>query len=139
MTAPALTLATFITAHQLGFTVTPADANPNLAANEEWARTASHWRCVLKRHGRRLTVPFSQGEAYMEPPTLAEVLKCVASDSATYEYARSFSEWCHANGYDTDSRKAERTYRVIGRQAASLKSLLGEPAYQELLWNTERL
>lgn len=92
---------------------------------------------------------FSQGSAHTEDPTLADVLDCLASDASGYENAKpvgsrvgekdAFSSWAEDYGYDTDSRKTEKTFRAIKRQAEQLKRTLGEEAYQELLWNTERL
>jgi hypothetical protein len=92
---------------------------------------------------------FSQGSAHTSDPTLADVLDCLASDASGYEDARytreshlnapSFDAWASEYGYDTDSRKAEKTFRAIKRQAEQLKRTLGQEAYEELLYNTERL
>lgn len=60
------------------------------------------------------------------PPDLASVLDCLASDSSSYDNARDFEDWCADFGMDTDSRKAERTYRVCGEQAKALRHLLGK-------------
>lgn len=73
------------------------------------------------------------------PPETASVLDCLASDAASYDNARDFEDWCADFGMDTDSRKAARTYRVCGEQAKALRHFLGNLAYQELLFNTERL
>jgi len=72
-------------------------------------------------------------------PDAAHVLDCLASDASSYENAQSFEDWASEFGYDTDSRKAERIYRIVKRQAEQLKRTLGDEAYQELLWNTKRL
>lgn len=131
-------LTEFVRAHAISFSVKPADSNPNMA-QDDWHASATHWLCVLRRHGARMTVPFSQGSAHTKPPTVEDVLDCLASDCAGYENARGFLDWCAEYGYSDDSRRAERTYKLIGRQAASLKRLLGEPTYNVLLWHTERL
>jgi hypothetical protein len=65
-------------------------------------------------------------------PTVADVLDCLASDSAGVENADSFEGWCSEYGYDTDSRKALATYKQCEKQADRLKSLVGA-AYETLL------
>jgi hypothetical protein len=42
-------------------------------------------------------------------------------------------------GYDTDSRKALRTYNLCKRQADKLERMLGSDLFTALLYNTERL
>lgn len=130
-----LSLKQFIARQGLRFSADWADSNPNAV---DFPAGSSHWRCVL-RHGRRqLTVPFSQGPAICHEPELEDVLDCLASDAATYENARSFEEWCADLGFNDDSRKAERVYRTVEKQAAGLRRLLGDDTYETLLWETER-
>jgi len=38
---------------------------------------------------------------------------------------RRSEDWCAEYGYDTDSRKAERTFRAVERQTKALKRMLG--------------
>jgi hypothetical protein len=134
MQATKRSLGEFATSHAVSFSAKPTDANPN---TDDW-EGAHHWLCVLRRHGARMSVPYSQGSAIVNPPTVEDLLSCMADDCAGYENARSFADWARDYGYDEDSRKAERIYKIIARQAASLKRLLGESAYRNLLWNTER-
>ena len=75
---------------------------------------------------------------YGTEPTVEEVLDCLAMDSQGVS-GNSFEDWCDEYGYDTDSRKAHRTYRICDRQAEKLKALLGDSAYETLLYNVERL
>ena len=60
------------------------------------------------------------------PPTLTDVMGCLCADASGYDSARTFEEWAGEYGYDTDSRKAESTYRTIGEQAKQLRHLLGD-------------
>jgi len=131
------TLAQLIQAQRIGFRCVPADSNPN-SDSDTWRDGASHWRCVITRAGRRMTVPFSQGAAHTQPPTLEDVLDCLALDASGYENARGFADWCSEYGYDTDSRKAERTWKAVVRQSVSLGRLLGAAIYEVLLYHTER-
>jgi hypothetical protein len=132
------TLADFIERHGITGRALIATDNPNMA-NDQWARTASHWRVVLRCGGRRWTVPFSQGSAHTEPPTVADVLDCVASDIAGYRNARDVRDFASEYGYD-DHGLAQRTFELIARQDKRLTTLLGDDtAVETLLWNTERL
>lgn len=97
---------------------------------------------------------FSQGMGHTDNPTLIEVLDCLAVDASGYENAvsatssyqnrggvsgSSFVNWAEEYGYSEDSRAAEKIFKTVKRQANQLKRVLGEEAYQELLYNTERL
>jgi hypothetical protein len=79
------------------------------------------------------------GLAHTQEPTTEDVLNSLASDAAGIENARSFEAWCNHYGYDTDSRRAEKTFNVCERQAEKLKSFLGEELYKQYLFNTESL
>lgn len=111
--------------------------NPNMDHGDP---AASHYRVVLKRGRKRMTLYFSKGSLhYGKYPETGEVLDCLASDSAGIENARGdFEEWASEYGYDTDSRSAEKIFKICGRQAEKLKNFLGDEAYEELLWNTGR-
>lgn len=134
--APLLSLAGFIRNHQITATSRRVDTNPTAP---DWT-DADHWRVELRRPGRKMTVYFSMGYAHKgKPPEVADVLDCLASDSAGIEQARDFADWCAEYGYDTDSRKAHRTFKVCERQAARLHKFLSDDAYNQLLYRTERL
>lgn len=138
------TIADFIARNGLLLTATRAKSNPALT-NDGWQ--ADHWECRITDAGHNkpaMVIPFSCGtgrrvNGVAQPPTLADVLGCLASDSASVENSQSFDDWCADFGYDTDSRKAERTYNACKGQAAALRTLLGDTEYETLLWNVERL
>ena len=138
MDTQTITLDQFITEQQLVMSVRPIKRNPHM--QEQMPR---NFNCTIEFEGRGyhepLTVYFSQGSAHKKPPTLAEVLDCLASDASGVGNAQSFEEWASEYGYDTDSRKAECTYRICEKQAQELKALLGRDAYNQLLYGTERL
>lgn len=98
-----------------------ADENPNMSVMPEGS---THWKCVLSYKGRRMTVHFSMGPAHHKEPTAEDVLDCLFSDASSAD--ESFEEWCGCYGYDTDSRKAELTYKAVQKQTAGLRRLLGE-------------
>lgn len=121
----------FITA-----TATQVNSNPNML--DDFAG-ADHWRVTLRRPGnRKMTVYFSMGSAHNgKEPEVADVLDSLASDASGIENARSFEDWCGEYGYDTDSRKAHRTYTICKREAERLQKFL-DAGYERLLWNVER-
>ena len=138
MDTQTITLDQFITEQQLVMSVRPIKRNPHM--QEQMPR---NFNCTIEFEGRGyhepLTVYFSQGSAHKKPPTLAEVLDCLASDASGVDNAQSFEAWASEYGYDTDSRKAEKTYNICVQQAQELKALLGQDAYNQLLNGTERL
>ncbi len=99
----------------------------------------NHYKCRITVGRRGFSLYFSQGYGIKHEPELAGVLDCLASDAAGYENAQSFEDWASEYGYDLDSRKAEKIYRTVKRQAEQLKRTLGDDAYKQLLWHTERL
>lgn len=106
---------------------------------EDWRDAgARHFVVTLRRGRKSMRVRFHQGSAYTEDPTAADVLDCLASDAAGYENARGFVAWAQEYGYDVDSRRAEKTYKTIARQAARLRAFLTDEKYDVLLWQTER-
>lgn len=130
------TIGQFAIDHKLRMICNPTDHNPNL----EDSATMDHWKCEIRsaERDKKMTVTFSRGPAFAgAAPPIDEVLSCLASDSASTE--ESFEDWCASLGYDSDSRKAERTYNVCVKQAEKLKNLLGDEAYEELLYQTEPL
>jgi len=136
MTHATRTLAQFIAANRIRISSEWTASNPNM---DDSARM-DHWKVTLRSGKRQMTLTFSKGFGHNgAEPTADEVLDCLASDSASVENARDFEDWAQEFGYDTDSRKAEKTYRQCERQAEKLKRLLGEEAYKALLWDTERL
>lgn len=73
----------------------------------------------------------------VKKPTVADILDCLASDASGD--GQSFDDWASDFGYDTDSRKAEETYRTIQKQTKELRQLIGRDAFADLVYNTERM
>lgn len=136
MTTTNRTIEEFITHHGITFSAVRANSNPHM---DDMGPDAKHWLCYLGADSDQMHVPFSQGSSHTEPPTATDVLDCLALDASSVENASSFEEWAEEFGYDTDSRKAEKTYVICKDQALQLRDLLGAEAFEELLWNVERL
>ena len=134
-----ITLEQFIAEQQLEMSVLPVKRNPHMSGDQ----LPRNFECTITMIGRGyhepMTVYFSQGSAHKKSPTLADVLACLASDASGVDNARSFEDWASEYGYDTDSRKAEKTYNICVQQAQELKALLGQDVYDQLLYGTERL
>lgn len=119
-----MTIKMFCNRHGITATAEWADSNPNMS---DMPAGSSHWRVTLRRRNprRSLTVPFSMGPAHSHEPTAPEVLDCLVSDASSFDSASSFEDWCSDFGYDTDSRKAEQTFKAVERSAARLRRFLG--------------
>ena len=130
-TTSTTTLDQFIVDHELTMSYGFAESNPNM----DDSQGMDHWRVNIRSLQRSTTmdVVFSKGSAHNgEPPTLAEVLDCLASDASSFAGA-DFEDWCAELGFDTDSRRAERIYKATERQSDDLLELLGNEAYADLL------
>ena len=120
----------FVRKHRVSINNKWSDSNPYMPDS----LNMNHWKVTLKHNGRQYTTYYSMGYGLSGEPTAADALDCLASDAAGYENARSFEDWAGDYGYDTDSRKAERIFRIVGKQADKLKTLLGDNLYNTLLW-----
>ena len=128
-----MTMQEFIQTNKLDYTRRKAIKNPSMPDMPRHF----YFSIVNRTTGNKMGVYFSQGSAHTKAPTLDEVLECLASDAAGVENAKTFEDWCGDYGYDTDSRKAEKTWKTVAQQADKLKSLLGAE-YETLLWKIER-
>jgi hypothetical protein len=122
-------LARFIRKHGIKFAYKAADANPAMGDNMD------HYRCRLRVGERKIVVTFSKGYGHNgRPPELREVLACLASDSHNLE---SFNTFCDEYGYDSDSRKAARTYQACCKISEKLAYLLGADGREDLIYNVD--
>jgi len=128
----------FIKSAGLSMSAAWTDHNPNM--DDEGRAPMDHWRCTIRSGKSRMSLVFSMGAGHDgKRPELADVLDCLASEAAGLENSQNFDDWCAEYGYDTDSRRAERTFKAIERHTRSLRRVLSESAYRTLLWDVERL
>lgn len=99
--------------------------------------SARHFRCRISLKTRSFSLYFSQGSALTEPPTIIDVLNCLALDASGIESAGTFESWASEYGYSSDSRQAEKIYRTTRRQTQQLRRVLGDAAFRDLIENTE--
>ena len=94
-----------------------------------------NWYSVtLKRGRRQLTVPFGMGYGLSNEPTAQDVLESLLSDASSAD--QDFEDWCGEYGYDTDSRKAERTYDQVRHLTGKLRQFLGDD-FDAYLYETD--
>lgn len=117
---------------------------------ESWARehgpkrgAGSHgWRTTREHFIKRPRT--LDGAAYFDSvkdqfrPDIADLLDCLAMESDVFGY-ESFEDWAESFGYDTDSRKAEATYKACQTIARDLRRVLGRDDFESLVHNVERL
>lgn len=84
-----------------------------------------HWKVTLRHKGRRMIIYYSQGPAVAGEPKMEDVLGCIARDAADADGYETFEEWCNALGLSEDSRKAERIYKAVSKQAEAFQRLCG--------------
>ncbi len=150
------TLSAFIAKHGLTFKTEAVD--PTRKERGNWQSGSSHWAVVIKYGKKQMTVRFHQGPLCEDPPTLENVLDCVASDCSGLENSKDFDDYCKEYGLgmytpppqhgrqsyrDGDSIKGEiasakELYNAVKAQSGKLKRFLGEDVYKELLWDTGR-
>ena len=128
-------LEQFVDTNKIRFSADWISQRPDGLMND----SAHHYKCRLMCGRRGYTLYFSQGSAHTSEPSVFDVLDCLASDASGYENARSFEEWAEEYGYDTDSRSAEKIWKAVKRGSEQLKRTVGKEAYNQLLWNMERL
>jgi hypothetical protein len=90
---------------------------------EDWP-DAHPYKVRLRYQGRKLTVPFYMGPALESEPSAADVLACLVSD--VYAGEQTFEDFAYDMGFDTDSRKAEATWRACAKLAPRVRRFLGE-------------
>ena len=134
MPTDTVSIAEFVATNRISIKSERTYQNPNRPN----ANNMDHWKCVLNMSNKKMTVYFSMGYGHKgAEPKAEEVLRCLASDSASI--TENFEEWAADLGYDSDSRKALKTYKACEHSAKRLENFLGYDLYQQLLYETESL
>lgn len=124
-------LEEFIQQRGIGFTCETVYTRPDGLMDD----LAFHYKCRITQGKRGFTLYFSQGSGHSAAPTASDVLSCIADDAASFENARDFEDWATEYGFDTDSRKAEKIFRITKRQSETLRRVLGDDTYNYLIWD----
>ena len=112
----------------------PGEWNPGWPYDE--------WRCTLTIAGgvrRSITVTYRLGIGHQgKRPAKDHVMDALLSDASGLADGESYEEWCKSLGFDTDSRRAEKTYVATLKQTERLKEFLGSK-FDAYMYETERL
>lgn len=128
------TIGQFVRANSITIDSLGVSDNPNMRG----AREMDNWKVVLHSGNRHMETYFSKGSGHNGArPTAAEVLSCLASDSAGVAGAEDFAQWAADYGY-TVGKEARRIYNTCLKQAGQLQTFLGSELYEELLYHTDR-
>lgn len=119
MNAQQKTIPEFIKENNISITSESIAENPN---SKDWV-DANHYKVKLKNGSKTMTIYFSQGLGITHEPDVPSVLNCLASDSTCESY--TFNEFCDEFGYDSDSIKANETYKACLKNSKKLKKFLG--------------
>ena len=130
------TIKQFCRSHRITARSALVDSNPNM---DNMPNGSRHWKVVLRREGRQITIPFSTGPAIESEPTAEDLMNCLGMDAAGYENTQGFEDWASEFGHGPDSRKAEKVYCAVRKQTVKLAKFLTVDQYNELLWETESL
>jgi len=97
---------------------------------EQWARTEAPAHIRRKARKPRGSADHREALAIATKayrPTAVDVVGCLLLESDAIDC--SFEEWADALGYDSDSRSAERIYRICREHALELRGALGSDAF----------
>lgn len=91
----------------------------------------NHYRVLVKRGNKDMTVFYSMGPAYTSEPDAEDVFNSLLMDTSDIEDC-SFEEWAENYGYDTDSRRAERCYEECQKILLNLKAMFSASELDDL-------
>lgn len=153
------TIAQFIEKHGLIFSVSLVSSPvvKNIKEHRDvnvdgWRSLAFEWRVTITEGERfhpvrkTYTLPYWMGSKHVKDtvpvkPTLESVLDSLKLDVSCIGFdghsVQTFEAFAAEAGYDTDSRKAEATYKECVDEARKLYDFLGRDAYMELMNETE--
>lgn len=117
----------FLTAHPVTLEVLTHKLDKD---GEGWEHNA--YNVKLTHKGRSIEQAYKMGVGLTGHPQAGDVLESLALDSRIGN-AGSFEGFCAELGYDTDSRKAEASYRECQAITSKLIAWLGADVYAQLM------
>lgn len=82
------------------------------------------YRFTIKRGGKSYSGRFGQSIVATNAgnePTVSDILSCLTKNDPG-----TFDEFCSEFGYDTDSRRAEKTYKAVVKEWAGVDRVFGD-------------
>lgn len=109
---------------QLGvsFSSKPVDGR----TDGDWHPDSRHFAFTFHRGDKTLTGTYSMGSAVKGPVNPQDVFSSILLDTSEIENGADFEEWAGDLGFDTDSRKAERTYKACVAEWESLQAMFSQ-------------
>lgn len=128
-------LSNFIRKYKLQVTCKPGPYRSG------WMRGANYYRCQLRGPHGAFTVPFLTGSGWTQDPTTKDVVGSLQLDASFAAQAGSAEDMARDLGLDLSDRKqrlqAYNVYRSCEATCQKLRRVLGDDAYEQLLWSVE--
>lgn len=117
--------------YSMGIGHIPKDSAPR--GQRGWTRDRVQWITEVMKTGKAGGWSETFGPLNTKPilPKLKDVMYCLCSDAQVLN-SGGFEDWANEYGYDTDSRKAEDTYRECLDLALKLKAGVGVTLLESL-------
>ena len=89
---------------------------------DEWKKTANKYKARIIYNKKSMTISFYTGNGWKKDPELEDILGSILQDITYLDYG--FEDFASELGYDPDSRKAEKIYKEVQKQAKKINRLL---------------
>jgi len=122
----------FLTKYGLKIRVTSLGEDINPLWDDGETRPKYKITISKKRMGKKISFTFWDSIAHMQEgkePSAYDILACISGDTDIHE---DFNEFCSAFGYDVDSIKALRIWRLYDRQSRRLHNFFSEQELEDL-------
>lgn len=103
---------------------------------DEWKKTANKYKARITYNKKSITISFYTGSGWKKDPVLEDILGSILLDTTYLDYG--FENFANAMGYNSDSRKAEKIYKEIQKQAKKINRIFTKEEQEELLTYLEK-
>ena len=129
----------FAASHGITSSYEDADMNPSMT-DDEWARTARHYKVTVKRGKKSISFAYSKGSALEYGVTTAEALEAIWNDvTSVLPYAGiNWREWAHDLGFEIDDdretyRRAEKAWKASLKMVKEANRLLKPDKFRQFI------
>lgn len=103
---------------------------------DDWKKTANKYKAKIIYNKKSMTIVFYTGSGWKKDPVLDDILGSILQDITYLDYG--FEDFANEMGYDPDSRKAEKIYKEIQKQAKKINRIFSKEEQEELLVYLEK-
>ena len=103
---------------------------------DEWKKTANKYKARITYNKKSMTIIYYTGSGWKKDPVLEDILGSILQDTTYLDYG--FEDFANAMGYDPDSRKAEKIYKEVQKQAKKINRIFSKEEQEELLTYLEK-